>query len=768
MSNLFSSFQDFDKDDLEEKIWQEMYDAKKSKDKGDGDKDNRNDKYLKKTTNVKKGATFRHSIYGIIISGSKKGNEVEIRYFLPSKFEVEVGSNVEIRSVKKLNIGDVVNNCVILSKTGDNKYLSHCKRTLFFKGNDIQRINNEVIILYGPFKDQRGIIKSEHKAKVGVVFMDNTPMTLDASDIFYKDLLLNNGKYFNVFSVSPFGDNDYNIRGKEFGESILKTVTLKDIKEMITGFKLQEMYKELERDENKFMYNEMSSEISSVSDDESEGYGEGDESEGDEGRPKSSFKDIQRSSIVTSTWSNKQKKYINVINNIIKKLGIDNSGMNMYSIVENLEGVLKHFDKIIKKESGNFDIYNSSIDIQIIIACIIAYDLVKTDDFDFSSMEDYINYLFSKGYFSGNITKSIFALLSNIFPCKQLKGTKSELERIIKIVDCFDNIIKKIMNIDIDIKKKSAPKYEAITRRENKYKERTFMLPSDFTDRSITEEDVNKRILWNPTYTERIDKWKSHIKSKGESSKGIKQKVYGFIEENIERSPLVLFSLRMEVIEFLKSRYPDMADLIQSCKGDKQCEEDVIKKYIKISIDSVLDKRGKSRVISNEDYEMLQRYTSMRDFTKEFISDIGKVREYTREERLKEIGSDLGSRSSRSIKSSRERMINWLLNKFKYKVDDNCEDDICKDKMIVDTLKEIISKYRNKLSDVEMHMVEDFISETKIQETPKEEQRKIPKIILRLKRPEIPLKKTSDTETEESDTETSETYSSKSSLFGDE
>lgn len=133
MSNLFSSFQDFDKDDLEEKIWQEMYDAKKSKDKGDGDKDNRNDKYLKKTTNVKKGATFRHSIYGIIISGSKKGNEVEIRYFLPSKFEVEVGSNVEIRSVKKLNIGDVVNNCVILSKTGDNKYLSHCKRTLFLK-----------------------------------------------------------------------------------------------------------------------------------------------------------------------------------------------------------------------------------------------------------------------------------------------------------------------------------------------------------------------------------------------------------------------------------------------------------------------------------------------------------------------------------------------------------------------------------------------------------------------------------------------------------
>jgi hypothetical protein len=140
------------------------------------------------------------------------------------------------------------------------------------------------------------------------------------------------------------------------------------------------------------------------------------------------------------------------------------------------------------------------------------------------------------------------------------------------------------------------------------------------------------------------------------------------------------------------------------------------------------------------------------------------VKEYTKEERLKEIGSDLGSRSSvRNIKSSRERIIDWLSQKFKYKVDDNCKDDLCKDKVIVDTLKEIISKYRNKLSDVEMHMVEDFISETNIQETPKEEQRKIPKIILRLKRPEIPLKKTSDTETEESETD-----SSRSSLFGDE
>ena len=201
-----------------------------------------------------------------------------------------------------------------------------------------------------------------------------------------------------------------------------------------------------------------------------------------------------------------------------------------------------------------------------------------------------------------------------------------------------------------------------------------------------------------------------------------------------------------------------------ACNNDKQCEEDVITKYIKITIDSVLDKRGKSSQVSNEDYEMIQRYKSMRDFTNQFIEDIEKVEEYAKEEKadkLKELSSDLGtlnaergsSRSiTRNIKSPRERMINWLSNKFKYKLDETCKDETCKDRDISNKLKEILSKYKSKLSDAETEMVKDFISETSkniSEEQPKQEQRKIPKIILRLKQPSVTKEVISETEGQE-------------------
>ena len=81
-------------------------------------------------------------------------------------------------------------------------------------------------------------------------------------------------------------------------------------------------------------------------------------------------------------------------------------------------------------------------------------------------------------------------------------------------------------------------------------------------------------------------------------------------------------------------------------------------------------------------------------------------------------------------------MINWLSNKFRYKLDETCKDETCKDRDISNKLKEILSKYKSKLSDAETEMVQDFISETK-EESPKQEQRKIPKIILRLKQPAV-------------------------------
>jgi hypothetical protein len=727
-NNFFSSFENLDKS-------------------GDKDKNVARNVNVDRNVNIdrnfvrRQGTKFTHSIYGMIIAGPKKGSEVEIRYILPSKIEVEVGMNIDIRSSKSLNIGDVVNNCVILSKTGNETYLSHCKRSIFFKEDDLIINNNEVMILGGDFRGQRGIIKSKQLAKVGVAFMDGSASIFNLSDIFYKDLLLQNGKYFNVIDVSS-----ETISGKELGNNSIKTITLKDVKQMMSGFKLRDYIQESKQiedaNERIFMQNELSSELGSESGSESDNEQDNDFGSEPDNEPesKTSFKDIQRTSVVFSGWTRQQKDYIKIITNIVNNLGINEDNMNMSSILDDIQASLEHFTK--KIYNTNFDILNSSIDIHMIIACIVAYNVIKNNEFNFSSMKEYVNHLFKSGYFVGDVNKSVLVELPDVFPCKNLKRTKVNLEKINMLMDCFHTILQNVLNrvIDINRGKRSVIEYEPIRRRENKYEKRRFLLPSDL--KNISKEDVNKKILWNPTYKDRIQRWRSHIKSKEESSKeGIKKNIYKFIEKNIETSPLVLFSLRMEVIEFLKSRYPDTMELIMACNNDKQCEEDVITKYIKMTIDSVLDKRGKSREVSNEDYEMLQRYKNMRDFTKQFIEDIEKVEEYakqSKEDKLKELSSDLGSRSSvRTIKSPRERMINWLSNKFGYKLDNTCKDDLCKDRDISNKLKEILSKYKNKLSDAEIDMAEDFISKIPKDISPKTEQRKIPKIILKLKKPQV-------------------------------
>ena len=726
-NNFFSGFENLNKQDIDKKV---------NVDKNVVDK--------------RQGKNFTHSMYGLIVVGPKKGSEIEIRYVLPSKIEVEVGVNIDIRSSKLLNIGDVVNNCVILSKTGDETYLSHCKTSIFFKENDLIINNDEAIILTGQFKDQRGIIKYKQEAKVGVAFTDGRASIFNLSDIFYKDLLLQNGKYFNVINVDT-----ETIRGKELGDISIKTITLDDIKELMPGFIFQPFIQESEQiedaNERIFMQNELSNDSDNESDNElnnesdnesdnelnSESGDLGDLGDlGDAFESKASFKDIERTSVVFSGWTRQQKDYIKIIKNILNNLDINEDNMNMSNILEDIQGSLEHFTKMISKT--NFDMLNSSIDILMIIACIVAYSVIKRGEFNFSSMKEYVNYLFKRGYFVGDINKSVLVELPDVFSCKNLKRSRVNLEKINMLMDCFNTILQNVLNrvVDISKRKSSVIEYDTIHRRENKYEKRGFLLPSDL--KNISKEDVNKKILWNPRYKDRIERWRSYINTKVESSNGIKRNIYEFINKNIESSPLVLFSLRMEVIAWIKSRYPDT---FMACNNDKQCEEDVITKYIKITIDSVLDKRGKSRQVSNEDYEMLQRYKSMRDFTNQFIEDIEKVEEQAKqakEDKLKELSSDLGSsRSSvKSVKSPREKMINWLSNKFRYKLDETCKDETCKDRDISNKLKEILSKYKSKLSDAETEMVQDFISETK-EESPKQEQRKIPKIILRLKQPAV-------------------------------
>jgi len=213
---------------------------------------------------------FKHSVYGILLVGPHKGREIEVKYYLPGKLEVEVGINEELVSKTELNNGDVVNNCVILAKIGRDRYLGHCKKVAFLDENDVIFDGSDIVeIIRGPLFGIQGKITNIYKTRVGVI-VDKIPLTVDTDQIFYKDLLLKNGKYFHVVNVELDGDN-YVIDGVELGDNVIKRIGVNDINEMMSGFKLgkdiERFHIERQEDDGySLRHSEVGSEIGSESD----------------------------------------------------------------------------------------------------------------------------------------------------------------------------------------------------------------------------------------------------------------------------------------------------------------------------------------------------------------------------------------------------------------------------------------------------------------------------------------------------------------------
>ena len=108
-----------------------------------------------------KNTVFRHSKYGILRSGVYKGKEVDIKYTIPGKLELEVSVNENIVSYTELNKGDIIDNCVILTNLGNNMYLGSCKKVAFLDESDVIRIEGDLVeITNGPLNGIQGVIRN--------------------------------------------------------------------------------------------------------------------------------------------------------------------------------------------------------------------------------------------------------------------------------------------------------------------------------------------------------------------------------------------------------------------------------------------------------------------------------------------------------------------------------------------------------------------------------------------------------------------------------
>lgn len=697
---------------------------------------------------IKSKTGFRHSRQAMLKRGTHKGIDVDVKYSIPGKVEVEISVTEEVYSSKPLENGDLVNNCVILAEISKDRYLGNCKKVTFLKTGDYQPYrDNEIEITRGPLTGMYGFIKTIYRPRVGIL-LNNSPITVDVDDIFYKDILLNNGKYFNVTEIKLGASGDYVINGYEIGDNNIKTISVNDIKQMMPGFQMGADIQEVEvhsDDESVFV---QESEEKSV-------LGDQDESEeddfdissdtfddvpgdnDDQHQQKSTFRDVERTSFMFSGWTSKQKGYIDIIKRILNIMVVDESLINTFELLEQLESVLDNFDKQITKAGEDFVVHSSQIDIKMILACLVVYKLSKEDE-HFAGFDEYIKTLYNNDYFSGDITASMLAELYRVFKCTEIQRTRVEFERVTMFMKCYNRLLQGILGISLTLRAKIEKRiYEPVTRKERQYDKRTFILPDQLIPEiRLTDQDLDRKILWGPEYLKRIPKWKEFLQVKASQSTDNVKAIYSYIEKNIENSPIVLYKLRKDIVELLKKH--------------KECDNTCSDNNINLGIKKIFGDREKMSGLTKTEKDTISYYITLKKFVPDFLKDMEKVRsniqrkKTERMETIKRERESLMQRRTESVnkpivvESERSKMVNKLksilIRVFRERFDTTCRDEECKFKEVLEKVKRVLSNQEQMmLKGEEVDMFRKFAAEHSDYKMP--EPPKIPKIILRLKKP---------------------------------
>lgn len=539
---------------------------------------------------------FDHSMDAMIVSGVNKGRQVEVKYVLPANYEVEIGVNYDIDSSKRLEKGEIINHCVVLAEIGVNKYLTHCKKMLFLQDRDIKHIKDGIVMIrHGDYKGVMGRIIKYNESKIGAL-LNFAPIIINRNELFFNDILLQNGKYFQVNRVELDDQGLYRMYGFEFGYPSEKMITSNDILEMSMGFKINSNKKEEVRDMKEETTFDFGGELSEeeteeMGEDETEEMGEeeteemGEDEESEEmgedetEEMRSAFKDRMRV-YEEKSLTKKKAIYYDIVKKIleIKNIGIDDIG-NIYNLVDEIENVLEKITNKLKIYNINFDMGTSLIDLRMIIACMVAYRIV-VKGMGLGGFKMYISELYENKFFVGNIMNSVLLNAPEVFNCSNLKKTRVELQKIEMLMICFDKEIQSLLNYQIRFDEirpidlsdlGDTSDLIALKRKPNVFSKRKFSTMEDIRKGEIPVGA--KKMVWSGKQMLKI----KHIKEKLKNKSGVDKYIY----ENIVNSPLLLKTARDDVVQYLFNKYKeDFMSNYDKCSEEK-CQDRVIKQYLK-------------------------------------------------------------------------------------------------------------------------------------------------------------------------------------------
>lgn len=552
---------------------------------------------------------FTHGIYGTITTGGYKGYEVEVKEFIPEKLVIRLKDGKKIYTTRNM-----VN---------------------------VSRFMN-VTIKKGKLKGKSGTIIETLLPKVRVL-VNNKPEIIYAEDLFYHDIMLQDDTIANVMKIEKDGNiYKYYIKTLKKGN---KTILQKDIKLYLLGFRVNTGKEETEKTEEieidqEFVDDTISDTFSdTISDTESSlDYGEDeDEDLDDKGEIdnevyKAAYTDIERIGKMTEKLTGKRKESYNLVKKILELNNENESSINIYKVLDEYQEILKYISNKLMSRNINFDIYKSNIDKKMILCILTAYEMISSEDVNFTGVNRYIKTLYDNDFFKLLRLKDSVLVNTDIFECKigDDKDALLDINNIRLIMACYHNIIKRLLNKDINLEKMeeniSDVDLELIVPKIKEYKK--FKTIDELLENNIqiSYKDLisgkyDGKILLGSKFDKCLNIYKDNLKRYMQTEKisKLQKYLYEFIYDNLMNIEEIR-KLEADVIGIISRKFSDFNDIYNKCDGNEDyfnvemCKENVIISYIaNYTSDSI---KGKE---SMEELKILLKYKEFIRLSKEFM-----------------------------------------------------------------------------------------------------------------------------------------------------
>ena len=485
------------------------------------------------------------------------------------------------------------------------QYLVSIKRIVTVNKSMISSQGKRVKVERGLYKNKEGDLVNIESAYLNVEIeaLNNKKITnhyarlpngnfeirkIFTSDVFFIDLELMNGNYFQVeecydtyyvgFERSKSGGGEKKTISKVDVNTIMPGFTITD-RELVCSFEKQTEEKfildTIENQENQENQEVDEEVVETDNMDYENGFDENEkvaeQFENTEGQMKETFRDMERSGFVQRSLSKDEKEYMKMIEKCGSAIGdVPDSYVVLDKIIDAVKMMRSELEKISVVDW-------TSSDVKYIVACLVSYEIMKTGyPMTIYEFRKYVQKLYDMNYLNkSSIANSGFVRCENLQTGSSWKiiemtsDEKNEFKRLYKNKK-YDNLVKDVMerchkilgawfgpvtfskeNADLELFKVSESKHTA------KAYPKYFLTTTDILN-NVTSKDANK-ILWGPNSQKLVNTWKESLikKLENENNKTVKC-IYEFVKENIENAPFILPTLEKSEDKLDKLKYKEL------------------------------------------------------------------------------------------------------------------------------------------------------------------------------------------------------------------